>query len=80
MHELGITQDVVTTVSDAANGRRVVKVTLAIGALAGVEADAIRFCFDVVAKGTALEGAVVEVVALAGAEMLIQTVEVEEAS
>jgi hydrogenase nickel incorporation protein HypA/HybF len=57
MHELGITRNIVAIVSDAAQGRRVRRVTLEVGALSGVMADAIAFCFDVVAAGTPLEGA-----------------------
>ena len=61
MHELGITRNVVAIVSEAARGRRVSRVTLEVGKLAGVMPDAIAFCFDTVAKGTAIEGAVLEI-------------------
>lgn len=57
MHELGITQNIVGIVAGHARGRRVKRVVLEVGALAGVMTDAIAFCFDVVAKGTQLEGA-----------------------
>jgi hydrogenase nickel incorporation protein HypA/HybF len=61
MHELGITRNVIAIVSDAADGRPVRKVTLEIGKLSGVMADAIAFCFDAVAKGTPLEGAKLDI-------------------
>jgi len=61
MHELGITQNIVAIVSDHAEGRRVKRVVLEIGKLAGVMIDSIRFCFDVVAKDTACEGATLEI-------------------
>jgi hydrogenase nickel incorporation protein HypA/HybF len=61
VHELGITRNVVAIVSEAANGRRVSRVTLEVGKLAGVMPDAIAFCFDAVAKGTPIEGAVLEI-------------------
>ncbi|MEM7398345.1 MAG: hydrogenase maturation nickel metallochaperone HypA [Pseudomonadota bacterium] len=61
MHELGITQNIVAIVGDAAKGRRVRRVTLEVGALSGVMADAIAFCFDVVAQGTALDGAELDI-------------------
>ena len=61
MHELGITRNIVAIVSDAAQGRKVRRVTLEVGALSGVMADAIAFCFDVVAAGTVLEGAALEI-------------------
>ncbi len=57
MHELGIARNVVAIASEAAGGRRIRRVTLEIGKLSGVMADAIRFCFDTVAQGTPLEGA-----------------------
>lgn len=61
MHELGITQNIVSIVNEHARGRRVKRVVVEIGALAGIMPDAIEFCFDVVAKGTALEGALLEI-------------------
>ena len=57
MHELGITRNIVAIVGDAAAGRRVRRVTLEVGKLSGVMSDAIAFCFDIAAAGTALEGA-----------------------
>ena len=50
MHELGITQNIVEIVGEAAKGRRVTRVTLEIGKLSGVMPDAIAFCFEVVAR------------------------------
>lgn len=78
MHELGITRNIVAIVGEAARGRRVVRITLEVGALAGVEARAIAFCFDVVARGTAAEGAVLEIVSLEGNELSVKTMEIEE--
>ena len=61
MHELGIVRNIVAIVGDAAGGRRVRRVTLDVGKLSGVMAGAILFCFETVAQGTALEGAVLEI-------------------
>jgi hydrogenase nickel incorporation protein HypA/HybF len=61
MHELGITQNIVAIVAEHARGRAVTRVVVEIGELAGVMADSVAFCFDVVAKGTPLEGAVLEI-------------------
>ena len=66
MHELGITQNIVAIVSEAAKGRRVTRVTLEVGKLSGVMADAIAFCFDVVAQDAGLEGASLEIVETEG--------------
>jgi hydrogenase nickel incorporation protein HypA/HybF len=61
MHELGITQNVVAIVAEHAKGRPVRRVLLEIGQLSGVMAGAVRFCFDVVAQGTPVEGARLEI-------------------
>lgn len=66
MHELGITQEVVAIAADRAGGRRVVRVVLEVGKLSGVLPDAVRFCFDPCAEGTAVEGAVLEIVETPG--------------
>ncbi|PWR23125.1 hydrogenase maturation nickel metallochaperone HypA [Zavarzinia compransoris] len=57
MHELSITRNIVAIVGEAAKGRPVGTVTLEIGMLSGVLAEAIAFCFEIVAEGTAAEGA-----------------------
>ncbi len=62
MHELGLTQSIVAIVAEQAAGRKVTRVTLEIGKLSAVMPDAIRFCFDVVAQGSALEGAVLDII------------------
>jgi hydrogenase nickel incorporation protein HypA/HybF len=77
MHELGITRNLVAIVSDAAQGRRVRKVWLEIGERSALLPDAVRFCFDVVSRGTALEGAALEIVALPGDVLNIKAMEVE---
>lgn len=66
MHELGITRNIVSIVEDAAKGRRVRRVTLDVGRFAGVMPDALAFCFDVVSKGTSLEGALLEIREITG--------------
>lgn len=57
MHELAITQCVVDAIADRFGESRVLAVRLEIGRLSGVVPDAIRFCFDLVAEGTAVAGA-----------------------
>jgi len=61
MHELAITCTIVELVCDAARGRKVCCVTIELGQLSGVIADAIEFCFPEVAKGTLLEGASLDI-------------------
>lgn len=62
MHELAITQSVVDAVLDRLPDRRITVVTLEIGRVSGIEADALRFCFELVTSGTGLEGAELEIV------------------
>ena len=66
MYELGITRNIVGIVSETAKGRRVTHVTLEIGTLAGVMPEAIAFCFDTVAVGSAIEGAKLDIVRIEG--------------
>ena len=66
MHELGITRSIVGIVVEAARWRRVRQVTVQIGELSGVVADAVRFCFDAVTPGTVAEGAALQIEELRG--------------
>jgi hydrogenase nickel incorporation protein HypA/HybF len=61
MHELAITEGVVEAVTERVPEARVTCVRLEIGPLSGVVADSVRFCFDLVAEGTNLEGATLEI-------------------
>jgi len=60
MHELGIMESALALVQQHAaeqQAQRISRVVLRIGALAGVENEALRFAFDVVSRGTSAEGA-----------------------
>jgi len=61
VHELAIAEGVVDTVTQRLPGARITQVHLEIGALSGVVADSIRFCFDLATEGTSLEGATLEI-------------------
>ena len=64
MHEVGLMQSAVEmSVAEAARrgARRVHRIKLRVGVLAGVEADALEFAFEVVTGGTPAEGARLEV-------------------
>jgi hydrogenase nickel incorporation protein HypA/HybF len=61
VHELAIAESVVDAVARKLPGARVTQVHLEIGALSGVVADSIRFCFDLATEGTGLEGATLEI-------------------
>ncbi len=66
MHELSVTQSVVDAVADKMGGAKVSAVLLEIGKLSGIEPDSVQFCFEIVAGGTTLEGARLEIVELPG--------------
>ena len=67
MHELGITRSVVAICSERAAGAQVRRVTLEIGKLSAVLPDSLRFCYDICARGTSLEGSVLEIIEVPGA-------------
>ena len=66
MHEMSITRNIVSIVSEHARQRKVTRVRLEIGKLSAVIPEAVRFCFDVVSKGTVLEGATLEIIEVPG--------------
>ena len=57
MHELAIAESVVHIASRHADGRQVTKVYLKVGHLRQVVPSALAFSFELVAKGTPVEGA-----------------------
>lgn len=68
MHELSLIQGVIEICVQNSGGRRILEVTLEIGALSGVVPEALEFCFDAASRGSLLEGArlVIEQVAATG--------------
>ncbi|MDP1594335.1 MAG: hydrogenase maturation nickel metallochaperone HypA [Gallionella sp.] len=70
MHEMSLAENVLQIIEESAcaqNFRRVRGVVLEIGQLSAVEPDAMRFCFDVVMRGTLAEGAVLQIIETPGA-------------
>ncbi|HUA36507.1 MAG TPA: hydrogenase maturation nickel metallochaperone HypA [Candidatus Binataceae bacterium] len=66
MHELALTETIIATVAERVEGARVTRVVLHIGKLSGVVPEALQFCFDVCAAGTALQGASLEIIEIPG--------------
>jgi hydrogenase nickel incorporation protein HypA/HybF len=67
MHEMSICESIVSIIEDQAVAQsfnKVNRVKLEIGQLAGVELAALRFSFDVVARGGIADGAALEVIEL----------------
>lgn len=69
MHEMSLCEGVLQVMRDQASSvgfNRVKTVWLEIGDLAGVDAEAMRFGFDVVVKGSVADGAALEIINLPG--------------
>jgi hydrogenase nickel incorporation protein HypA/HybF len=69
MHEMSLAEGVLQLIEDAARKEgfsRVTTVWLEIGQLAGVEVEAMKFCFDVVVRDSIADGARLEIVATPG--------------
>lgn len=66
MHELGITENIVSIAVAHARGAKVQRVSLEIGKLSAVMPEAIQFCFDICSQGTLVEGAQLEIIEVAG--------------
>ncbi len=69
MHEMSLTESMIEIVADTAKAQgfsQVKIVWLEIGALSHAEPEAMRFCFDAVSRGTVVEGAKLEIVAIPG--------------
>lgn len=66
MHEVGITMEIVAIAAERAGAARVRRVVVEIGRLTAVLPDAVRFCFDACAEGTAVAGASLEIVEIPG--------------
>jgi hydrogenase nickel incorporation protein HypA/HybF len=69
MHEMSLCIGMIDIVRDQAlreGASRVTAVRLEVGALAAVDAESLRFCFDAVTRGTLAEGARLEIDTPAG--------------
>jgi hydrogenase nickel incorporation protein HypA/HybF len=69
MHEMSLAEGMLQIVDETARNNGAAKVTavrLELGALSHVEVDALRFCFDAVARGGVAEGARLEIVTTPG--------------
>ncbi len=64
MHELSIAQSIMQIVfaeAGRSHARRVLKVSLKIGELSGVFPESLSFCFELLSRGTIVEGALFEI-------------------
>lgn len=64
MHEMSLAEsmlEIVESTARKAGASRVTAVCLVVGALSHVEREALRFCFDVVTRGSVADGATLEI-------------------
>ena len=69
MHELSLAESAIEIIEEAALAQHfshVRVIWLEVGSLAGVEPDALRFCFDAVARDTVAQEARLEIVEVPG--------------
>ncbi len=75
MHEMSLAESVLQIIEDAAREQsfsRVRTVWLEVGQLAGVEADAMRFCFDAVTRDSIAQDAKLEIIETPGQARCLQ--------
>jgi len=64
MHEMSIAQsllDIILQEGETHHVRRVVSVALKVGELSSVVPESLRFCFELIAQGTIVEGAELQI-------------------
>jgi hydrogenase nickel incorporation protein HypA/HybF len=75
MHEVSLAGDILQIVEAAEKREKFARVTLLrleAGALSGVEVSALRFALDVMAKGTCLHNAIIEIATPPGQAWCVQ--------
>lgn len=81
MHEMGIASSILEAVQREMlryPGYRTAKVEVRIGQFAGVDAESLRFCFDAIVKGTALDPLELAIEATNGDELDLGLMELDE--
>jgi hydrogenase nickel incorporation protein HypA/HybF len=61
VHELSIAEGMIEAICERTGDARIGRVFVEIGTLSCVEPEAVRFCFELAARGTGVEGAVLEI-------------------
>ncbi|MBN1405231.1 MAG: hydrogenase maturation nickel metallochaperone HypA [Candidatus Omnitrophica bacterium] len=80
MHETHLIEPVIKSIEDHARkegAKAVTKVVIKVGLLTGVKEDSFRETFSVLAKGTMLEGALLEVIFFPGTIIQVISFDVE---
>jgi hypothetical protein len=75
MHELGLAEGILTIATDMAGDRPVTRIVVRIGEEQRIVPDSLEFGFQLLAEGTVCEGASLRCVAVDGAVVLVDEVE-----
>ena len=81
MHEMGIASSILEAVEKDMlryPGHRAAKVGVRIGDFAGVDGESLRFCFDVIVKGTPAEPLELSIETAAGDELDLSWIEIDD--
>jgi Hydrogenase/urease nickel incorporation, metallochaperone, hypA len=77
MHELGLAEGILTIATDMAGDHAVTRIVVRIGEEQRIVPDSLEFGFQLLAEGTVCEGAVLHCVAVSGATVLVDEVELD---
>jgi len=66
MHELGITEEIISIACERAQGEKIKRIVLEIGRLSMVLPSAVQFCFPICSQGTSADGATLEIIEVPG--------------
>jgi Hydrogenase/urease nickel incorporation, metallochaperone, hypA len=75
MHEMGLAQGILSTVTDMAGERAVTRIVVRVGEEQRISSDSLEFSFQLLAEGTQCEGAMLRCVVVPGVNVLIDEVE-----
>lgn len=80
MHELTFTQSILSIALNEARvggGKRVTRISLALGDMSGLTEESVRSCFDLFSKDSIAAGAVLSCRPSPGRESYVESIEVE---
>jgi hypothetical protein len=77
MHELGLAEGILTIATDMAGEHAVTRIVVRIGEEQRIVPDSLEFGFQLLAEGTVCEKAVLQCVAVSGATVLVDEIELD---
>ncbi len=77
MHELGLAEGILTIATDMAGEHAVTRIVVRIGEEQRIVPDSLEFGFQLLAEGTVCEGAALHCVAVSGATVLVDEIELD---